>query len=74
MRRKHARLLRAAEDYNNVAPHPDDIGDDNIGDADIDDADIDDVSVGLGAGTSGVANGCGAHAAPLPTVDAIRPA
>ena len=61
--RQKAREAAAAEDYDNVGPHPDDIGDDNIGDAD-----NDDVSVGLGAGTSGV--GCGAHAEPLPTVDA----
>ena len=57
-RAKKAREAAAAEDYDNVDPHADDIGD----------ADIHDVSVGMGAGSSGV--GCGANAESLPTVDA----
>jgi hypothetical protein len=59
-RAKKAREAAAAEDYDNVGPdpHADDIGD----------ADIHDVSVGMGAGSSGV--GCGANAESLPTVDA----
>ena len=56
-RAKKAREAAAAEDYDNVDPHADDIGD----------ADIHDVSVGMGAGSSGV--GCGANAESLPTVD-----
>ena len=59
-RAKKAREAAAAEDYDNVGRdlHADDIGD----------ADIHDVSVGMGAGSSGV--GCGANAESLPTVDA----
>ena len=65
-RAKKAREAAAAEDYDNVDPHADDIGDADI--HDIGGADNDDVSVGMGAGTSGV--GCGANAESLPTVDA----
>ena len=57
-RAKETHEAAAAEDYDNVDPHADDIGD----------ADIHDVSVGMGAGSSGV--GCGANAESLPTVDA----
>ena len=56
--RRAKKAREAAEDYDNVDPHADDIGD----------ADIHDVSVGMGAGSSGV--GCGANAESLPTVDA----
>ena len=63
-RAKKAREAAAAEDYDNVDPHADDIGDADI--HDIGDAGNDDVSVGLGAGTSGV--GCGAHVEPLAAV------
>ena len=56
--RRAKKAREAAEDYDNVGPHADDIGD----------ADIHDVSVGMGAGSSGV--GCGANAESLPTVDA----
>ena len=65
-RAEKAHEAAATEDYDNVDPHADDIGDADI--HDIGDADNDDVSVGMGAGTSGV--GCGANAESLPTVDA----
>ena len=63
---KRAREAAAAEDYNNVDPHADDICDAHI--HDIGDAGNNTVSVGLGAGTSGV--GCGANAQSLSIVDA----
>ena len=65
-RAKKAREAAAEVDYDNVGPPADDIGDADI--HDIGDADNDDVSVGMGAGTSGV--GCGANAESLPAVDA----
>ena len=48
-RAKKAREAAAAEDYDNVDPHADDIGDADI--HDIGGADNDSVSVGMGAGT-----------------------
>ena len=51
-RAKKAREAAAAEDYDNVGPPADDIGESDI--QDIGDAANDDVSVGMGAGSSGV--------------------
>ena len=48
--RQKAREAAAAEDYDDVGPHADDIGDANIHDNG--GADNDDVSVGMDAGTS----------------------
>ena len=45
-RAKEAREAAAADDYHNVGPHPDDIGDADI--HDINDADNDDVSTRSG--------------------------
>ena len=67
-RAKKAREAAAAEDYGNVGPHADDIGESDIHDIGV--ADNDDVSVGMGIGSSGAGVVGGANAESLPTVDA----
>ena len=64
-RAKEAREAAAAEDYDNVGPSADDIGDVDI--HDIGDADNDDVSIGMGAANAESLPVVDARAVPLPS-------